>query len=311
MPCIKAGQIKIRIGNHGKFKLRLSEGSTERNLRGILEISAKEGKLRLVNETSADDYIAGVIEAEAGPRLPPEYYKVQALITRTYVLGHLRRHESEGYHVCDKEHCQVFKGISTKSPDIPAGVYATRDLVLADSSGAFIQATFFSNCGGYTANSEDVWEKRVPYLRAVKDTFCLRSRSARWKKEVNDDDYFILMRKCCRDYERSEDVLSKEGGVLINDLRVPVLQVGKCYVPYKRLREELRLKSAFFTAIHRNGKIHIEGRGFGHGVGLCQEGAIEMSRRGYQFDQILHYYYQGVSILHLSKMDVFAMPEEF
>jgi len=119
------------------------------------------------------------------------------------------------------------------------------------------------------------------------------------------------MRKSCKEYDKSEDILSREGGVLINDLRTPVLQSGKCFVPYKRLREELKLKSTFFTAIHRNGKLMLEGRGFGHGVGLCQEGAIEMSRRGFKYEQILHYHYRGVNILHLNKMDVFAIPEDF
>ena len=309
--CIRAAQLRVELPPQAKFKIRLSEGSTERNLSGCMEFKAIDGKVKMVNETNADDYIAGVIEAEAGPRLPPEYYKVQALITRTYVLRHLRRHEQDGFNVCDKEHCQVFKGIASKSPDIPAAVSSTANLVLGDSAGAFIQATFFSNCGGYTANSEDVWEKQVPYLRAIKDTFCLRSRSARWKKEIQDDEYFACMRKCCKDYDKHHDILAKEGGVLINDIRSAVLQTGSCYVPYKRLREELKLKSSFFTAVHRNGKVMLEGRGFGHGVGLCQEGAIEMSRRGYKYDQILHFYYRNVNILHLNKMDVFAIPEDF
>jgi stage II sporulation protein D len=309
--CIRASRLKVSLPPDSKFRIRLSEGSQERSFRGCMEFHARSGKMSMINETDLDTYIGGVVEAEAGPRLPPEFYKVQALITRTYVLGHLRRHESEGFNVCDKEHCQVFRGISSKSADIPEAVNATSNLVLGDSAGAFIQATFFSNCGGYTVNSEEVWEKRVSYLRAVKDTFCLRSRSARWKKELSDDEYFSCMRRCCRDYEKHDDVLSKEGGVLMNNLRSAVLQAGKCYVPYKRIREELKLKSAFFTATNRNGKLLLEGRGFGHGVGLCQEGAIEMSRRGFKYDQILHYYYRNVNILHLSKMDVFAIPEDF
>jgi len=151
-PCVKSSRILLNLPLQAKYKIRLSEGSSERNLKGKMEFKALAGKVMMVNETYVDDYIAGVIEAEAGPRLPPEYYKVQALITRTYVLAHLRRHETEGFNVCDKEHCQVYKGISSKSPEIPLAVSSTSNLVLGDSAGAFIQATFFSNCGGYTVN---------------------------------------------------------------------------------------------------------------------------------------------------------------
>lgn len=279
-------------------------------LNGKIEVTTASNALVVIQESDVEDYVGGVVEAEVGTKLSPEFYKVQAIICRTYVLSHLRRHETEDFNVCDKVHCQVYKGLSHKGPEIIKAVEATHDLILLDKDANFIQATFHASCGGQTCNSEDVWGKPMSYLRAVNDSFCLNQRSAVWTKEVNRSDWIKAMRKNCKYYSDSDDALltDKEYAFLQNDRRF-VYPVKDCDVLLKNLRTDLNLKSTYFTATYNGSKVILKGRGFGHGVGLCQDGAIEMGRRGYRYEDILHFYYRDVTIVHLSQVDFFRLEE--
>jgi stage II sporulation protein D len=277
---------------------------------GRVEVSAHHSELVLVQETDVEDYVGGVVEAEVGTKLSQEFYKVQAIICRTYVLSHLRRHELEGFNMCDKVHCQVYRGLSFKGADIPRAVLATQDLILLDKDANFIQATFHASCGGQTCNSEDVWGKSMHYLRSVNDTFCLKQRSAVWTKEISRGDWIKAMRKNCKQYRDEDDALlnEREYAFLQGDRRF-IYQVKNCDVLLKNLRTDLNLKSTYFSATYNGSKVILKGRGFGHGVGLCQDGAIEMGRRGFSYDDILHFYYKDVTIVHLSQVDFFRLEE--
>jgi stage II sporulation protein D len=309
--CGKYKQFYLLPGSEQSLKIKaiLPQGK-EIIVNGRLELSVRESSLFVVQETDVEDYVGGVVEAEVGTKLSPEFYKVQAIICRTYVLSHLRRHELEGFHVCDKVHCQVYKGLAYKGPDIPRAVLATHDLVLLDKDANFIQATFHASCGGQTCNSEDVWGKPMHYLRSVQDSFCLKQRSAVWTKEISRGDWIKAMRKNCKQYREEEDALLQEQDfIFLQGDRRFSYSVKGCDVLLKNLRTDLNLKSTYFSASYNGSKIVLKGRGFGHGVGLCQDGAIEMGRRGFSFDDILHFYYKDVTIVHLSQVDFFRLEE--
>ena len=117
-------------------------------------------------------YIAGVSESESGKKDNIlEYYKVQAIICRTYALKNSGKHIKEGYNLCDQEHCQVYKGRCT-NPEILLAVSKTTGIIIVDRYNQPINAAFHANCGGQTLNSEDVWSKPLDYLKSVPDTFC-------------------------------------------------------------------------------------------------------------------------------------------
>ena len=309
--CGKYKQILLLPGMEQSFKMKPAQPQgKELIINGKLELSAGSGNLIVVQETDVDDYVGGVVEAEVGTKLSPEFYKVQAIICRTYVLSHLRRHELEGFNVCDKVHCQVYKGLSFKGAEIPRAVEATHGLILLDKDANFIQATFHASCGGQTCNSEDVWGKAMHYLRSVDDSFCLKQRSAVWSKEISRGEWINTMRKNCRQYKEADDALLNDANyAFIQNERRFKYQVKDCDVLLKNLRTDLNLKSTYFSASYNGSKIQLKCRGFGHGVGLCQDGAIEMGRRGYKFDAILHFYYKDVTIVHLSQVDFFRLEE--
>ena len=110
------------------------------------------------------------------------------MISRTYALANKRRHETEGYHLCDKVHCQVYHH-KTENPDIIESAYLTSGYVITDADIQLVTAAFHSNCGGYTQNSEDVWSSSRSYLVGKKDTFCLEMPHAHWEKKISSLDW--------------------------------------------------------------------------------------------------------------------------
>ncbi|MFN7014814.1 MAG: SpoIID/LytB domain-containing protein, partial [Bacteroidia bacterium] len=128
----------------------------ERTYDDNLEIRPNGKGIKLINRVNIDHYVAGVVEAENGISQNFEFYKAKAIICRTYALSNLKRHETDGYQLCDKVHCQVYKGKNKRNDDILMASVATTGIVIVDSNIKLITAAFHSNCGGQTMNSEDV-----------------------------------------------------------------------------------------------------------------------------------------------------------
>jgi stage II sporulation protein D len=303
--------LKIEGTYNTASKLYHPHFKNEKIYGGSLSFSNNSGFLFIVNTIDLEDYLPGVLEAEVGINRPPEYYKVQAIICRTYSLSHIRRHEMEDFNLCDREHCQVYKGLSLKSTEINKAVHKTAGIVMVDADFNLITAAFHANCGGQTVNSEDVWNKKLDYLRSIKDTFCLRQKSAVWSKDISDDKWKEGMKKLCSNYQSDNDSLFyKEDASFMQFSRKKFYDVNPtCHIPLKDIRNTFGLKSTYFNIFYKNGQVIMNGRGFGHGVGLCQDGAIRMSKLNYSYKSILHFYYQNVSIVHLDKLDFFKFEE--
>ncbi len=258
----------------------------------------------LLNDVELEHYIAGVVESEAGLRAAPEYFKLQAILCRTYALKNIERHSLEGYNLCDNVHCQAYYSKSSKIPDILKATTATNGLIITDERFDLINATFHSNCGGETCNSEDVWLTPLPYLRAVKDTFCVKSRNARWKKKMSKEQWHKYLRSIDVPAELDTTVDGEEVYFSPDGRQASFYFPGKA-VKTTKIRTDLKLKSAYFKVQMVNDSVFIQGRGYGHGVGLCQEGAMQMAKEGYAYNQIIQYYFTGVFIVNLNALEFF------
>jgi stage II sporulation protein D len=288
----------------GFFKIKLNTpDKPARVYDDGLEFAPMNGFIRILNLVDIEHYTQGVIQAEVGKMNPLEFNKVKAIIIRTYSLSNLRKHEPENYHLCDQTHCQVYRGKSYVENIINATTQ-TKGLVLVDTSVTLVNAAFFSNCGGQTCNSEDVWIKSLPYLRSVKDTFCCHSLDAIWEKKIAKKDWLNYFEKKYKlntsDTTVSNQLLAfDQGARKIYFMQKPVV------VPLKVLRDDWKLKSTFFSVEQSGEFVVLKGRGFGHGVGLCQEGAMRMAKLGYTSQQIIDFYYQDVTLIDLQKLEFF------
>ncbi|HRZ77527.1 MAG TPA: SpoIID/LytB domain-containing protein, partial [Bacteroidales bacterium] len=179
-----ASQITLS-GQHEDNIFRLiPSGLRERDYDDGLKVTAHGSHLIFINQVELEHYVAGVVLSEVGIIEVPEYYKIQDIISRTYALQNLGRHQQDGHQLCDAEHCQVYKS-RCFLPDILESISVTRGDVIVDSSGRLITAAFHSNSGGYTLPSEAVWSGPLPYLKGVQDTFSLAMSKAFWADTLN------------------------------------------------------------------------------------------------------------------------------
>lgn len=287
----------IGTGWYNHFKITTQNG-IEKRYDDNLKIRIQRGKILLVNNLDLDNYVAGVVEAEVGRKPPKEYFKLQSIICRTYALSNTHKHLIEGFNLCDQVHCQAYHG-KTFFPDIVDAAMQTKGAVIVDSDIQLITAAFHSNCGGETVNSEDVWSKSLYYLRSVKDTFCLNKKNSFWELEVDSLTWknYVTAKA---PHTNSSIIFNYQ-----NLNRQVFFPSTNNQLSFEDVRNQFKLRSTFFNVHLDTNKVVLKGRGYGHGVGLCQIGAMEMAAQGYSYSEILHFYYSGVHIIDLSALDFF------
>lgn len=291
------------------LRLRLPETKmAERTYPGSISLTQEGGAIRLVNAVPIEAYTAGVVQAEAGKEHRQEYYKLQSVSCRTYALSNVRKHAPDGFELCDAVHCQVYHG-ACKLDSIKMAVDATRNMVLVDPDIKLIHALFHSNCGGETLNAEDLWSKREPYLRATVDTYCRTERNANWQRTLTRKEWVGYLER--RFGVKTSDKAAL-AAVLNYDPLCRDLYLGNTtpLIPLKHVREDLKLKSTYFSVTTTGDEVVLNGRGFGHGVGLCQEGAMHMARDGKSYADILRHYYTDVHLVDVNTLDFFRDAEK-
>ena len=285
---------------HGKtgtdsFSIRNSGAIPDRRFySGDLQCLSDLGGLMIINICDVEKYISGVVMSEGGSGNHLEYSKTQAVLARTYMYKCFARHAIDRYNICDNTHCQVFNGLST-DPSINKAVLQTRDLVILAEDSTLIEAAFHSNCGGETVSSEDVWMVSKPYLKSVVDPYCLNSRNAKWEKSVSLHDWQEFIKQS----GYTEDNTSASTYSFEQKDRLSEFKKGSVSIPLKTIRSEMNLRSTFFSLFPERDLIIFKGRGYGHGVGLCQEGAMTMANKGYNYKQIIGFYYSGVIVSNI------------
>ncbi len=274
------------------FSLRINGTTPIRKIySGNLSCFPDMATIVFINNLNIEKYIAGVVEAEGGKGNDPEYFKTQAIIARTYLYRNFNKHVSDRYNLCDNTHCQAYNGISD-DPIIQQAVSATKGLVILSQDSSLIASAFHSNCGGETSSSEDVWLINLPYLKRVKDPYCLTSRNATWIKKISLHDWASMLIRSGYKGETSDAELFS----FSQKSRVTNYTTGSFTIPLINIRDYMKLRSTFFSVIPEGDSLLLRGRGYGHGVGLCQEGAMVMARKGLDFKQIIDFYYTGVII---------------
>jgi stage II sporulation protein D len=247
-----------------------------------------------------DSYLAGVVEAESGPNAPFEFYKAQAIISRTYLLALIVRQGIDNYKISDDVNHQVYKGMSLKNPKIKQAVMHTSGLVIVDTSNSLITAAFYSNSGGYTENSEDVWSSRKYYLRAKEDSFSLNQRNTTWQDSISTVEWFNYL--ASNGIDVSSNIAKIDNLYYTQEHRKKYYKYGNDSIPLKKIRKDLKLRSTWFSITSKDDYVIFDGRGYGHAVGLSQEGAMQMARQNYSFVDIINFYYQGVKIINYNNL---------
>jgi stage II sporulation protein D len=277
------------------FYLRINGKSPSKQFyTGNLKCIPDFGTILMINSCNIERYIAGVVKAEGGSGKNIEYFKTQAVIARTYMYKYMDKHINDGYNVCDNTHCQAFNGCSQDSV-LNAAAFLTAGQVIVDKDSILIISAFHSNCGGETAASEAVWITSQPYLKSVIDPYCLTSRNANWEKKISVAEWTGFLQKSGYTGKADDPLVF----AFEQKSRVVDYTTGTFNIHLRDIRTGLNLRSTFFSVQPEGDIIVIKGRGYGHGVGLCQEGAMVMATKGFNYKKIIDFYYSGVMILDI------------
>jgi stage II sporulation protein D len=293
--------------------------------RGAAEVVADRSRgLIVINRLGLEDYLLGVVPAEIGRRTPEEFAAVraQAVAARTYTISHLGRRDSLGFDLFATVEDQVYGGLEVERRDVERAISETRGEILI-FDGQPVSAFYHSTCGGRTATREEVWgEPNLPYLRSVRDggggeDYCAISPRYRWRESWTADEMngFVRAELASR-LGTSPSSVGRISGIRVLSRtehdRVDQLEVEASGRRYVLRKNEIRwvlqpaegriLGSTDFVVRQgrlEDGDIVVEGRGFGHGIGMCQWGAIGRARAGQGYREILAAYYQDAAVQRL------------
>ena len=284
------------------FSLKTDKLPQERVYEENLSVGVLGNSLLLINTISLEKYVAGVVQSEVyGSSQDVEFFKIQAIASRTYCLANLNRHIRQGYNMCDAVHCQSYKGRCTQA-DIFRATYETFNDVIVDSLNRLISPAYHSNSGGMTESAGNIWQKDIPYLQSKIDTFSVGARNYEWEKITPKRlwvNYFV--EKYGEKY-RTEELYQEAIVNFEQPIRKALWIIESDTIPTKDIRAYFKLRSAFFNVSLQGDNVYLKGKGYGHGVGLSQEGAIEMVRRGYSCEEILQFYFNNVRIIKYTEI---------
>lgn len=290
---------------------------------------------RQIMKLPLEDYLKGVVAAEMPAAFHIEALKAQAVTARTFAVKRLVAFGGEGCKahsgsdICtDPNHCQAWISANEALArwgyinffrywrKISLAVDATRDLVIT-YQGELIDAVYHSNCGGATENSEDVWSVGKPYLVSVKCDFGQDAPNYRETKTFTFAQLERLLgTRMFSDRKISQTVAGKAISVIARERldrplsivattktgRIKTIKVGTKVLSGEELRDALGLRSTRITWKVSGDRVHFTTTGYGHGVGMCQYGANGLARRGKNFEEIIKYYYKGVSLTEISRI---------
>lgn len=278
-------------------------GSAKRNAyRGSVNVSVSPaGGLRVVNAVALEDYLVGVIRPEIGARAPLEAMKAQAVAARTYAIKNLGRLRLEGADLDDTKRCQNYAGKAGECPGAITAAAETRGQVLI-YDGAVIDAMYCTECGGTTAQGPP----DEPYLRPVTTAACRRKGA--WSYSISSATLAAAFRRC-GDAEigriRLVKVLATEASGRATEVELDgeTRRTTLSGIEIRQLLGPDNVRSTLFTVKETaDGAWTFSGEGWGHGLGMCQAGAVARASgpNPENYAQILADYYPGTQLTTLT-----------
>ena len=288
-----------------RFRIR-SPGGTLRyvgkngdNLRrGFVVITSDPGGMTVVNHVPLESYLVGLVNGEIDSKWPSEAVKAQVVAARTFALYRMQADEAL-YDVRGDTGDQVYHGAGGEDESAAKAVKATRGMAIY-YDGDLVPAFYHSSCGGRTADAKDVWGTPHPALKSVICGDCGDAPRSGWRVVMESREIQGILQRL---YPGIGTVRRFGVHRRSPDGRVSVLffdtDTGSTLLDSGDFRREAgytRLPSTLFVMSGAGGKVVFAGRGYGHGVGLCQWGSRGAALKGWDYRRILKKYYTGVEI---------------
>lgn len=265
--------------------------------RGKFELHNVLGKIYIINILNMEEYLYSVVPSEMPSSWNIEALKAQAVAARTYSLYYLLKNNSKNIYDLDSTtNFQVYRGISAETPSSVEAVTKTSGVIMTYNYEPIL-AFFHSTSGGKTADDKDVWPGAdLPYLESVECRYGENSPHNQWTTELTINEIINALSKKYNRIENIQKISFRKNNDRVVEVTI-VHNNGTINLSgndFRMLFPPQKLKSMFFTAKRDKNSLMIHGRGWGHGVGMCQWGAKGRSEKGIKYDEILSYYYKGI-----------------
>ena len=287
----------------GSLRLQ-ANGGPEARAAGQWSFAWKPEGIQVLLTLPSEDYVAAALNGEAAPDEPEASLKAMAITIRTFALENTSRHRAQGFDLCDSTHCQSLR-LGGMPPEVLRAVHETAGETLW-FAGQRAHVYYTQHCGGVREAAAAVWPaEQAPYLQGQQvDPYCVRKSAATWQAHLP--------------LTRLSEILRAHGWKTpspIENIRIDrrsatgraqVLEIAGRGAPATVSASSFRfavdrvlgwnqVRSDWYTAAVSNGDLVLSGKGYGHGVGLCQAGAHEMAIEGHSEQQILNFYFSGAT----------------
>lgn len=310
----QAAEVARTILNCGMRNTECGGGAeSSRNLVSFTETNTQSVRVRSISENVTrelplEEYLVGVLAGESSIEKEFEALKAQAVISRTFAARNRGRHAREAYDFCSTTHCQRYVVPNERLHALARrAVAATRGEILRDRSGQPADVYFHAACGGVTANIETLWGfEGAEYLRGVRDDFCASMPHRKWQqtitaaelaKALQSDEQSDVGSKLKNIVVSKRDATGRAEWLTIEGERNRRLRGWDFKMIVGRALGWQMIKSSRFDVSRRGDSFVFRGSGFGHGLGLCQEGAHVMAVRKMNYRQILSFYFPQTRLI--------------
>lgn len=263
-----------------------------------LYVRVFRSKSNVIENVPLESYVEGVVAGEMPLEFDDEALKAQSVAARTYVLKQMDNNKLKDYDVVDTVMNQVYldsNELKEKYSDIEIDkikkiVSATKGEYLTYNN-EIAQALFFSTSVGKTENSEEVFSEAVPYLVSVDSS---------WDEDVspvfNDSKKFKLNNFLSLLNLKSSNKVVTKVLETTSTGRIKKIIINEREFSGSDVYKNLGLRSTYFKIEQEGEYVIVYTKGYGHGVGMSQYGALAMARRGHNYNEILNYYYKGTEL---------------
>jgi len=298
------GNISVNGTDTSKKKVEISckEGFLSHNnksYRGTFIVFLSGDNLMLVNKVELEKYLYGVLPSEVSFSWEKEVLKAQAVAARTFAIYNRLNNKTPEYDLDSTVASQVYSGRDVEAGATNKAIDETAGEVLVYDDEV-IQAFFHANSGGRTASSAEVWGGKLDYLPSVDDPYSANAKKYKWEYSVNAAKLGEILAKNGLETGYVNDISISERTESDRAKTVIIHGVNKdIKVKSKDLRAYIgvdQLRSTNFDIQKRGDTIYFNGKGWGHGVGMSQEGARQMADEGRDYKEILRYYYKGAKL---------------
>ena len=280
----------------------------------VVRVQVREGKSLVVRDVRLEDYVAVAALSEVHPDAADEalarrVFEMQAVIARTYAMASRGRHAKEGFDFCSTTHCQLYEPARLQT----SRWAATAQNAVAQTAGKILwfgdapaRALFHADCGGHTSDATAVWGgSALPYLAGARDGGPAESAHADWTYETTSS----ALRRALDADGRTDvgaaldriDVAGRDAAgraelLALHGTRTFVVRGEVFRDAVTRALGVTSIRSTLFSVKKTRAGFIFSGKGYGHGVGLCQAGAIARLRSGASVDAVLAHYFPGTRL---------------